>query len=164
MAAYDPQDSVGVLDSYFPEADFFTEFERFDRHLEKLKRKGQSIDYVSICSPNYLHDAHIRFGLRLGADVICEKPLAMNMQQGEEMQALAQQKGLLMVTNLMQRYNPLYEATRGAKNHRTKWPGFRSDGRNHRRFAAARSVTATRIQDLSNGELASSFSGSNPFA
>lgn len=78
IAAYDPFDSVGIIDSYFPEADFFTEFERFDRHLEKLKRKGTKIDYVSICSPNYLHDAHIRFGLRLGADVICEKPIVLN--------------------------------------------------------------------------------------
>lgn len=78
VAAYDPQDSVGVLDAYFPEADFFTEFERFDRHLEKIKRAGQGIDYVSICSPNYLHDAHIRFGLRHGAHVICEKPLVLN--------------------------------------------------------------------------------------
>ena len=67
VAAFDPFDSVGIIDSYFPEADFFTEFERFDRHLEKLKRKGTPIDYVSICSPNYLHDAHIRFGLRMGA-------------------------------------------------------------------------------------------------
>jgi len=75
VAAFDPFDSVGVIDSYFPNADFFTEFERFDRHLEKLKRKGTSIDYVAICSPNYLHDAHIRFGLRLGADVICENQL-----------------------------------------------------------------------------------------
>jgi UDP-N-acetyl-2-amino-2-deoxyglucuronate dehydrogenase len=78
VAAFDPFDSVGVIDSYFPEADFFTEFERFDRHLEKLRRKGTPIDYVSICSPNYLHDAHIRFGLRLGADVICEKPIVLN--------------------------------------------------------------------------------------
>ena len=60
---------------FFPEASFFTEFERFDRHLEKLKRTGKKIDYVSICSPNYLHDAHIRYGLRIGADVICEKPI-----------------------------------------------------------------------------------------
>ena len=77
-AAYDKFDSVGVIDSYFPDADFFVEFERFDRHIEKLKRVSQSIDYVSICSPNYLHDSHIRFGLRVGADVICEKPLVLN--------------------------------------------------------------------------------------
>jgi len=78
IAAYDPYDGVGIMDSYFPQADFFTEFERFDRHIEKLKRSGVKIDYVSICSPNYLHDAHIRFGLRIGADVICEKPLVLN--------------------------------------------------------------------------------------
>ncbi|MCG8548830.1 MAG: Gfo/Idh/MocA family oxidoreductase, partial [Desulfobacterales bacterium] len=74
----DPNDSVGVIDSYFPEAHFFTEFERFDRHVDKLKRKGAGIDYVSICSPNYLHDAHIRFALRNSADAICEKPLVLN--------------------------------------------------------------------------------------
>ncbi len=79
LAALDKFDSVGVLDSYFPKADFFVEFERFDRHLEKLKRrKGVSIDYVSICTPNYLHDAHIRMALRRGANAICEKPLVLN--------------------------------------------------------------------------------------
>ena len=75
VCALDKFDSVGVLDSYFPEADFFTEFERFDRHIEKLRLKKQPVDYVSVCSPNYLHDAHIRFGLRNDADVICEKPI-----------------------------------------------------------------------------------------
>ncbi|MEZ4978879.1 MAG: Gfo/Idh/MocA family oxidoreductase [Chitinophagales bacterium] len=78
LAAYDPFDSVGIMDSFFPQADFFTEFERFDRHIDKLKRAGTKLDYVSICSPNYLHDSHIRFGLRNGADVICEKPLVLN--------------------------------------------------------------------------------------
>ncbi len=78
IAALDKNDSVGILDSYFPEADFFTEFERFDRHIEKLKRKGIKTDFVSVCSPNYLHDAHIRFGLRIGADIICEKPVVLN--------------------------------------------------------------------------------------
>lgn len=78
IAAFDPFDSVGVMDSYFPETDFFTEFERFDRHVDKLKRTGTGLDFVSICSPNYLHDAHIRFGLRNGADVICEKPIVLN--------------------------------------------------------------------------------------
>jgi len=78
VAAMDKNDSVGIIDSHFPEAAFFTEFERFDRHMEKIKRRGDSIDYVSICSPNYLHDAHIRFGLRYGADVICEKPIVLN--------------------------------------------------------------------------------------
>ncbi len=78
VAALDPKDSVGVIDSFFPEAHFFTEFERFDRHIDKLKRKKQLVDYVSICSPNYLHDSHIRFALRSGADAICEKPLVLN--------------------------------------------------------------------------------------
>lgn len=78
VAALDKSDSVGVIDSYFPEADFFIEFERFDRHVDKLKRTERKIDYVSVCSPNYLHDSHIRFGLRNGADVVCEKPLVLN--------------------------------------------------------------------------------------
>ena len=78
IAAYDPYDGVGIMDSYFPQAHFFTEFERFDRHIEKLKRAGIVIDYVTICSPNYLHDSHIRYGLRIGACVICEKPLVLN--------------------------------------------------------------------------------------
>ena len=78
IAALDKFDSVGILDSYFPEADFFTEFERFDRHAEKLRLNNTPIDIVSICSPNYLHDSHIRFGLRNHADVICEKPLVLN--------------------------------------------------------------------------------------
>ena len=78
VAALDPFDSVGFMDSYFPEADFFTEFERFDRHIAKLNRQGTHVDYVSICSPNYLHDSHIRFALRNGTDAICEKPLVLN--------------------------------------------------------------------------------------
>ncbi len=78
VAALDRFDSVGIMDSYFPQADFFTEFERFDRHLEKLRRQGRKIDYVTICSPNYLHDSHIRFALRHQADAICEKPLVLN--------------------------------------------------------------------------------------
>lgn len=78
VAALDKFDSVGILDSYFPTADFFTEFERFDRHFEKLKQKGTPIDFVSVCSPNYLHDSHIRFALKNYADVICEKPLVLN--------------------------------------------------------------------------------------
>ena len=77
-AAYDIFDSVGIMDSFFPDASFFTEFELFDRHLSKMKREGSGVDYVSICTPNYLHDAHIRYGLRLNADVICEKPLVLN--------------------------------------------------------------------------------------
>src|SRR5947207_15336520 len=78
LAALDRFDSVGILDSYFPKADFFTEFERFDRHLDKLRREGRKVDYVSICSPNYLHDSHIRFALRHGPEEIGEKPLVLN--------------------------------------------------------------------------------------
>ena len=78
LAALDKFDSVGIIDSYFPKADFFVEFERFDRHFDKLKRSGRKVDYVSICTPNYLHDSHIRFALRQGADAICEKPLVLN--------------------------------------------------------------------------------------
>jgi UDP-N-acetyl-2-amino-2-deoxyglucuronate dehydrogenase len=77
VAALDKNDSVGVIDSYFPNASFFTEYERFDRHIEKLRREGKGVDYLSVCTPNYLHDAHIRFGLRAGANVICEKPLVL---------------------------------------------------------------------------------------
>lgn len=80
VAAMDPSDSVGIIDSYFPESSFFTEFERFDRHVDKLRRLGEErkVDFVSICSPNYLHDSHIRFALRSEADAICEKPLVVN--------------------------------------------------------------------------------------
>ncbi|MCB2186277.1 MAG: Gfo/Idh/MocA family oxidoreductase [Deltaproteobacteria bacterium] len=78
VAALDPHDSVGVLDRYFPGCQFFTEFERFDRHCEMLRREDRGVDYVSICSPNYLHDAHCRFAMRIGAAAICEKPLALH--------------------------------------------------------------------------------------
>lgn len=110
LAAYDPNDSVGVLDSYFPNADFFTEFERFDRHLEKLKRREQAIDFVSICSPNYLHDAHIRFGLRLGADVICEKPLVLNPWNIEALQESERETGKRVSTILQLRLHPAIQA------------------------------------------------------
>ena len=78
LASLDPADSVGIIDSFFPDSDFFVEFERFDRHIDKLRRTGTQVDYVSICSPNYLHDSHIRFALRWGAHAICEKPLVLN--------------------------------------------------------------------------------------
>jgi len=106
VAAFDKNDSVGVIDSYFPEADFFTEFERFDRHLDKLKRSGTQIDYVSICSPNYLHDAHIRFGLRIGADVICEKPLVLNPWNIESLKEAEVETGRRVNTILQLRLHP----------------------------------------------------------
>ncbi|MCB0669119.1 MAG: Gfo/Idh/MocA family oxidoreductase [Saprospiraceae bacterium] len=103
VTAYDKNDSVGIIDRYFPNADFFTEFERFDRHLEKLKRKGLPVDYVTICSPNYLHDAHIRFGLRLGANVICEKPLVLNPWNIDGLQELERETGKKVNTILQLR-------------------------------------------------------------
>jgi UDP-N-acetyl-2-amino-2-deoxyglucuronate dehydrogenase len=93
VAALDPNDSVGIIDSYFPEAAFFVEFERFDRHAEKLIRKGEGLDYVSICSPNYLHDAHIRFALRIGADAVCEKPLVLNPWNLDALDEIEQRQG-----------------------------------------------------------------------
>ncbi|HEX5624439.1 MAG TPA: Gfo/Idh/MocA family oxidoreductase [Saprospiraceae bacterium] len=101
VAALDKHDSVGIMDSYFPEADFFTEFERFDRHLEKLKRRDAGIHYLSVCSPNYLHDAHIRFGLRLGADVICEKPLVLNPWNIDALKEMEEETGR-KVYNILQ--------------------------------------------------------------
>ena len=106
VAALDPNDSVGIIDSYFPQADFFTEFERFDRHLEKLRRRGSKIDYVAICSPNYLHDAHIRFGLRFGADVICEKPLVLNPWNIDGLAQIEQETGKSVFTILQLRLHP----------------------------------------------------------
>lgn len=93
VCALDRFDSVGILDSFFPDADFFTEFERFDRHIEKLRLKKKPIDFLSVCSPNYLHDAHIRFGLRNNADVICEKPLVLNPWNIDSLADLEKQTG-----------------------------------------------------------------------
>jgi UDP-N-acetyl-2-amino-2-deoxyglucuronate dehydrogenase len=103
VAAYDPNDSVGIIDSYFPNASFFTEFERFDRHVEKIKRTPQKIDFVSICSPNYLHDAHIRFGMRSGADVICEKPIVLNPWNIDALQEIENNTGKSIYTILQLR-------------------------------------------------------------
>jgi UDP-N-acetyl-2-amino-2-deoxyglucuronate dehydrogenase len=103
VAALDKHDSVGILDNYFPDADFFTEFERFDRHLEKLKREAQGIDYLVVCSPNYLHDAHIRFGLRLGVDVICEKPVVLNPWNVDALMEMEKETGKRVFTILQMR-------------------------------------------------------------
>lgn len=112
LAALDPHDSVGILDSYFPEARFFTEFERFDRHLDKLQRSGAGIDYLSICSPNYLHDAHVRYALRSNADAICEKPLVLNPWNLDGLQELENATGRRVWTILQLR---LHEAVRNLK-------------------------------------------------
>lgn len=106
IAALDKNDSVGILDSYFPEADFFTEFERFDRHIEKLKRKEIRTDFVSVCSPNYLHDSHIRFGLRVGADVICEKPIVLNPWNIDALAEIEKETGHHIFTILQLRLHP----------------------------------------------------------
>ncbi len=112
VAALDKFDQVGVLDSYFPKADFFTEFERFDRHLDKLKRHGTKIDYVSICTPNYLHDSHIRFALRHGADAICEKPLVLNPWNVEALSEIEKETGRRIHTILQLRLHPAIIALR----------------------------------------------------
>src|SRR3954470_4108003 len=112
VAALDPSDSVGILDSYFPKADFFVEFERFDRHIEKLKRQGTKLDYVSVCSPNYLHDAHIRFGLRHGADVICEKPVVLNPWNIDALMEIEKETGRNVFTILQLRLHPAIIALR----------------------------------------------------
>ena len=114
LAALDPHDSVGILDRYFPHASFFTEFERFDRYVEKLRRLGpdRKIHYVSICSPNYLHDAHVRFALRIGADAICEKPLVLNPWNVAALQELQQESGQRVHTILQLRLHPALLALR----------------------------------------------------
>ncbi|MBD0286187.1 MAG: Gfo/Idh/MocA family oxidoreductase [Flavisolibacter sp.] len=106
VAALDKFDSVGILDSYFPDTSFFVEYERFDRHLEKLHRGGNTIDFLSICSPNYLHDSHIRFGLRHGATVICEKPLVLNPWNINALDQLQKETGKQVFTILQLRLHP----------------------------------------------------------
>jgi UDP-N-acetyl-2-amino-2-deoxyglucuronate dehydrogenase len=106
LASLDRFDSVGRLDSYFPKSDFFVEFERFDRHFDKLKRTGTKIDYVSICSPNYLHDSHIRFALRHQADAICEKPIVLNPWNVDALQVIENETGHKIYTVLQLRLHP----------------------------------------------------------
>jgi len=108
VAALDKSDSVGILDSFFPQADFFTEFERFDRHLEMLRRKepDRAVHFVSICSPNYLHDAHCRFALRIGADAICEKPAVLNPWNIDALQEAEKEYGHRIFSVLQLRLHP----------------------------------------------------------
>lgn len=108
VAALDVNDSVGIIDSHFPDADFFTEFERFDRHVDKLHRakSGKQIDYMSICSPNYLHDSHMRFALRSGADAICEKPLVLNPWNIDGLIEIEKDTGRKVNTILQLRLHP----------------------------------------------------------
>lgn len=111
IAALDIHDSVGILDKYFPEASFFTEFERFERHLEHLKRTNhhEKIDYLSICTPNFLHDSHIRLALRVGADAICEKPIVLNPWNLDILEEMEKETGKKIYTILQLRVHPALE-------------------------------------------------------
>jgi UDP-N-acetyl-2-amino-2-deoxyglucuronate dehydrogenase len=120
VVAYDPNDSVGILDSHFPDAHFFTEFERFDRHVDKLRRRGERLDYVSIASPNYLHDAHCRFALRSGADVICEKPLVLNPWNIDGLAEIERDMGKRIYSILQLRLHPAIIALRDKFRNSTK--------------------------------------------
>jgi UDP-N-acetyl-2-amino-2-deoxyglucuronate dehydrogenase len=106
LASLDPNDSVGIIDSYFPDSPFFVEFERFDRHMEKLRRNNIHLDYVSICSPNYLHDAHIRFALRSKANAICEKPLVLNPWNVDALDEIEKESGSRIYNILQLRLHP----------------------------------------------------------
>lgn len=108
VAALDVSDSVGILDSFFPNSDFFTEYERFDRHIERLRRiqNEKSVDYISICTPNYLHDSHIRFALRSGANAICEKPIVLNPWNIDALIELEKDSGKKVFTILQLRLHP----------------------------------------------------------
>lgn len=112
VLALDPSDSVGILDSYFPDCEFFTEFERFDRKAEKLRRNGSPIHYVSICSPNYLHDAHCRFALRIGADAICEKPIVLNPWNIRALREMERETNHRIFAVLQLRLHPTIKALR----------------------------------------------------
>ncbi|AIF47926.1 Gfo/Idh/MocA family oxidoreductase [Dyella japonica] len=114
LAAFDPNDSVGIIDSHFPNADFFTEFERFDRHVDMRRRarNGGQIDYVSICSPNYLHDSHMRFALRSGAHAICEKPVVLNPWNIDGLEEIERETGRRVNTILQLRLHPAIVALR----------------------------------------------------
>jgi UDP-N-acetyl-2-amino-2-deoxyglucuronate dehydrogenase len=114
VAAVDPHDAVGVLDRYSFDVRFFTEFERFDRHLEKLRRgpEGERVHYVTVCSPNYLHDSHTRLALRVGADAICEKPLVINPWNLDGLQELEEESGNRIYTVLQLRLHPALVAFR----------------------------------------------------
>jgi len=112
VAALDVYDSVGIIDSYFPYTDFFVEFERFDRHIDKLRREGKQVDYISICSPNYLHDSHIRFALRSQANAICEKPLVLNPWNYDGLADYEKETGKKVYNVLQVRLHPSIQALR----------------------------------------------------
>jgi UDP-N-acetyl-2-amino-2-deoxyglucuronate dehydrogenase len=132
--AYDPNDSVGVMDSHFPDAEFFTEFEQFDRHLDGMRRGGRSVDYIAICSPNYLHDAHCGFALRSGADAICEKPLVLTARDIDRLAEVERDTGRRISTILQLRLHPAIVAlrerfARSNKRHKVELTYITSRGR-----------------------------------
>lgn len=134
VVAYDPNDSVGIIDSHFPDAHFFVEFERFDRHIDKLRRRDQKVDFVSVCSPNYLHDAHCRFALRAGADVICEKPLVLNPWNVDGLAEIERDTGHRISTILQLRLHPAIIALReriaeSSRRHKVELTYIASRGR-----------------------------------
>ena len=133
-AAYDPNDSVGIMDSHFPDAEFFTEFELFDRHVDELRRGGRKVDFMTICSPNYLHDAHCRFALRSGIDAICEKPLVLNPVDIDELAVIERDTGRRISTILQLRLHPAIVALRDRfantnKRHKVELTYIASRGR-----------------------------------
>lgn len=134
IVAYDPNDSVGILDSHFPNAEFFTEFEQFDRHVDELSRRGQKIDFAAICSPNYLHDAHCRFAMRAGANAICEKPLVLNPSSIDGLSHIERDTGRKISTILQLRLHPAIIALRerfatSNKRHKVELTYIASRGR-----------------------------------
>lgn len=110
VAALDKSDTVGILDSYFPRCSFYTEFERFDRYVEKIKHTTNRLDFLSVCTPNYLHDSHIRFGLRVGTNVICEKPLVLNPWNIDALQQMEKESKKRVFTILQLRLHPVIQA------------------------------------------------------
>ena len=136
LVAFDPDDSVGILDSHFPDAHFFTEFERFDRHVDKLRRRGTEIDGIAICSPNYLHDAPVRFALRSGSDAMCEKPLLLNPWNIDGLETLVRETGRRVSTILQLRLHPAILAlrdrvARSGRRHAADLTHITSRGRGH---------------------------------
>lgn len=132
--AYDPNDSVGIMDSHFPDAEFFTEFEQFDRHLDRTRRLGARIDYTVICSPNYLHEAHCSFALRSGTNVICEKPLVLTPGTIDDLAAIERDTGRRISTILQLRLHPAIVALRDRfansnKRHKVELTYITSRGR-----------------------------------
>jgi len=117
---FDPRDSVGIIDHYFPYASFFVEFERFDRHIDQLRRRGEKINYVTICSPNYVHDAHCRFALHSDSDAICEKPVVLNPWNLDGLAEIESETGRRISTIMQLRLHPAIQALKSRVDASTK--------------------------------------------